>query len=672
MKNHFPLHHALLLTVLAVSPLRADTFTVTRLNNTGPGSLPVVISQANATPGNQTIEFAVSGTITLVAPLVTITNSLTINGRVGSPVVISGGGTTPVFTFAAGTTNILNQLTIANGITSGSGAAVNNAGTLLVSGCLFTNCQAPNGPGGAIGNGGTMTIAASTFSGNQAAAGGAIYNSGGMAVADSQLLTNQAGSGGAISSSGSMTVSDSQLLGNQAGSGGAIYNTGQARIERSRLSENTTMEGYGGAVFNSGQFTASSSTWSHNRAQGVSGTVGGDAGENCGGGGGGGGSGAFGGAIYVDSGSLMLTNCTISENASQGGQGGNGGAINISWLSAWMGGNGGSGGGGGGSGGSGASTILPNEYYATPGGGGAFGAGGGGGGAGAEYDAGGAPLPSLYPYGKAGGAGGFGAGYGGYGGRATNSLIGAATMGYGGEGGSGLGGGIFCRSGSVAIVSSTICQNDASGGNGGVLGGWASGIQQGLNGTGVAGGIYNYGATVFLLNTIIANNSTPSTNTDLSGAFVSSGYDLIGNSQGATGLSINDYQDVPADLGPLQDNGGPTLTCALLQGSLAIGGGTSVGAPATDQRGVLRPQGSNFDIGAVEFVSVPVIAAPLSEHGAGYLLSTILDTTNAYQIQGSTNLAAWIELTNCPSGGSLRVLDAATNFDRRFYRAVIP
>jgi CSLREA domain-containing protein len=61
-----------------------------------------------------------------------------------------------------------------------------------------------------------------------------------------------------------------------------------------------------------------------------------------------------------------------------------------------------------------------------------------------------------------------------------------------------------------------------------------------------------------------------------------------------------DLQDVAdARLGPLQDNGGPTETQALLSGSPAIdAGGTS--CPATDQRGVARPQGAACDIGAFE------------------------------------------------------------------------
>jgi hypothetical protein len=53
-------------------------------------------------------------------------------------------------------------------------------------------------------------------------------------------------------------------------------------------------------------------------------------------------------------------------------------------------------------------------------------------------------------------------------------------------------------------------------------------------------------------------------------------------------------------LGPLASNGGLTETRALLAGSPALDAGTAVGAPATDQRTVARPQGAGVDIGAFE------------------------------------------------------------------------
>jgi predicted outer membrane repeat protein len=260
---------------LLVTATGVTAFTVTRTNVTGPGSLPVIISQVNATPGDSIIDFAVTGNITLVSPLPTILNSVTINGRVDNPVVISGGGTVPIFSFAAATTNFINHLTLADGnTTSGNGAAVNNAGTLFVTGCLFTNNTAQKGSGGAISNAGTMTIVSSILAGNQAAMGGAILNSGGLAIEDSRLLNNQ------------------------AGNGGAVYNVGSLTIERLTISSDQASM-LGGGICNYGHLTAFCSIFATNRAIGSPGENGlpgynGSSYPNGGGGGGGGGGGALG------------------------------------------------------------------------------------------------------------------------------------------------------------------------------------------------------------------------------------------------------------------------------------------------------------------------------------------------------------------------------------------
>jgi hypothetical protein len=62
-------------------------------------------------------------------------------------------------------------------------------------------------------------------------------------------------------------------------------------------------------------------------------------------------------------------------------------------------------------------------------------------------------------------------------------------------------------------------------------------------------------------------------------------------------------------LGPLADNGGSTLTMALLPGSPAIDTGVDAQCPSSDQRGTTRPQGSHCDIGAYEY-EFPVSPTP--------------------------------------------------------------
>jgi hypothetical protein len=89
-----------------------------------------------------------------------------------------------------------------------------------------------------------------------------------------------------------------------------------------------------------------------------------------------------------------------------------------------------------------------------------------------------------------------------------------------------------------------------------------------------------------------------------------SDYNLIGDGSGMTGLSngvsgnLVGSADNPIDplLGPLADNGGPTLTHALLPGSPAIDAGNNAYATDWDQRGPGYPRIVNgiIDIGAFE------------------------------------------------------------------------
>ena len=60
--------------------------------------------------------------------------------------------------------------------------------------------------------------------------------------------------------------------------------------------------------------------------------------------------------------------------------------------------------------------------------------------------------------------------------------------------------------------------------------------------------------------------------------------------------------DLPANLGPLANNGGPTQTHDLLTGSAALNAGDAAfaGDPTTDQRGLPRVANARIDIGAVE------------------------------------------------------------------------
>lgn len=162
----------------------------------------------------------------------------------------------------------------------------------------------------------------------------------------------------------------------------------------------------------------------------------------------------------------------------------------------------------------------------------------------------------------------------------NNSTIANNTAGTGSEGG-----GIYTKSGTITLNNSTLSGNSAA----------------------VGGGVYNNGSTVNSANSIIAKNTAASGGPDFFGIIASQGYNLIGDTTDNSGETANDLINVDPQLGPLQNNGGATLTMALLAGSPAIDAGDPAFNPTaftppllTDQRGSPRVSNGRVDIGAYE------------------------------------------------------------------------
>jgi hypothetical protein len=190
-----------------------------------------------------------------------------------------------------------------------------------------------------------------------------------------------------------------------------------------------------------------------------------------------------------------------------------------------------------------------------------------------------------------------------------------------------FGGGLFNdKVGPAALTNCTLSGNSAARDGGGIFNLrlltvtnatiTANRADADFDNSGQGGGI-NSAATLRLRNTIVAGNfhGAASGRDDIFGAAEASAFNLVGDGTGLTGISNNDANGnlvgtalAPLDprLGPLQDNGGPTRTHALLAGSPAIDRGLAPGvAPDTDQRGVSR-QGPP-DIGAFEFLPPPPV-----------------------------------------------------------------
>ena len=147
------------------------------------------------------------------------------------------------------------------------------------------------------------------------------------------------------------------------------------------------------------------------------------------------------------------------------------------------------------------------------------------------------------------------------------------------------GGALFATDGTVAISNSTIVGNNSPGGT-------AGGLM-----------VATFGApvSVTIADSVIADNGTYNCQVEGGGAAVltSLGGNVTTDPSCAPIASDQDVGPSGALVDALADNGGPTLTHALLAGSPAID--AAVGAcPATDQRGVTRD--AVCDVGAFEFV----------------------------------------------------------------------
>jgi uncharacterized repeat protein (TIGR01451 family) len=197
-----------------------------------------------------------------------------------------------------------------------------------------------------------------------------------------------------------------------------------------------------------------------------------------------------------------------------------------------------------------------------------------------------------------------------------------------------LGGGIYSTSPdanctgtpSVTIHNSTISGNSATVASGGIRN--LNGLMEITNSTitnntaQIAGGVASFNDVLTCTrigNTIVSGNSggdVAASGTDQ--RFFSLGNNLVGTAGANVNFALEFNQ--PGDqvnvsnplVAALGNYGGTTQTHALLPGSPALNAGNNAGAPATDQRGIARPQQDTVDIGAYE--------------SRGFVLSTVSGT----------------------------------------------
>jgi predicted outer membrane repeat protein len=442
---------------------------------------------------------------------------------------------------------------------------INGGGTVEISGSDGTRILN-------VSAGGTLTLSNITIShawwGN--GDGGAVANfDSTLNVNKSRFLYNATGangSGSAIWSSGALNITDSEF-GYNTGGGGAVKplsSGGVTMITGSNFHDNQSTAsgggGYGGAmqVFDGPSVTISNSTFINNKA------------------------GVDGGAIYVTGNSTLTVkdNSTLTSNSALSGRGGaiaNSGNLTLANI-----------------------TVSGNSAYRAGGG---------------IINLGTADLTNVTVNANASTQDAAG----GIENRGTISLTSVTLSSNLAEFYSGGG---MTNFGTATLTNVTISGNSAprSGGGGIYNDSHLTLTNVTLSGNSASanlgGGIYNEnGATIQVTNTIVEKSSGG--NCGLHGSWQSANnlsddgtcY-FTPNASGA--LQHDNVTDLI--LGPLANNGGPTQTHMPQAGSRAIDNGTGgFGAPPTDQRGTKRPQGPQYDVGAVEVVQ------PLVENGHPYV-----------------------------------------------------
>ena len=188
-------------------------------------------------------------------------------------------------------------------------------------------------------------------------------------------------------------------------------------------------------------------------------------------------------------------------------------------------------------------------------------------------------------------------------------------------------GGGMQEAGTANLINTTVANNRAAGYGGGIFDSGGATLKTynatiAGNTAAVGGGLATlpfFVASWELRNTLVGDNTAPDSPDvgNFFGSQISQGFNLIENTSGAGAGSFlpSDKLGVDAKLGPLQNNGGPTLTMALLPGSPAIDAGSNANllrGMISDQRGFMARVinggiSATVDIGAYEYATAKAL-----------------------------------------------------------------
>lgn len=609
------------------------------------------------------ITFDCDGTIQLTSPI-SITRDAVLDAS-GHAITLSGSNAVRLFNVNTGVNFTLIHLTMADGRSTNGGAIYNEGGSLMIQNCILTN-NAAVGLAGIAGTNGVGSGNGSSGTEGTDAKGGAIWSTGNLSVIASTFAGNSAvgGVGGAGGAGGGIGYGGTAVAGS-GGNGGAGSNA------------------LGGAIWNAGKLAITNSTFVTNRASAGAGGVGGIGGASyygaagSGAAGGSGGS-AYGGAIY-SMGELVFVGTTFTTSRTLGGAGGGGGKSGYPVASSvtGVGGDGSFGGsaegaaiwsagfvlglsstfdqsealGGNGGAGGGAQTSTATGY--RPGAGGFAGPAFGG----ALRNAGTATLINVTIVSNliAGGTGGD---------RGAGPFDLGKTPGRGGD----TRGGALQNTGDAQLLHCTIAGNLARVGVGG-RGFYWSQVIFGADGNASGSSLSTVPFGLTLANTIVSGIAS---NAACEVWMNDGGHNLCSDNSAALSAPGSRNNTDPM-LGPLTNNGGPTLTMALRPGSPAINAGDNASCPPTDQRGVPRPFAGACDIGAFEYTYWMLTAAV----SPGNVMAVHAWGTpgEICRLLASTTLTNWVPIATNTIGADGKTvfqgnLDAGV--PQRFYKTITP
>ena len=262
---------SILMIILIFSSLSASaaTLSVSNNNDSGAGSLRQAV--IDATSGD-TINFSITGTITLTSGQILIDKNLTIIGPGSSNLAIDGNNNDRIFYISLNRTVTIFGLSLQNGESTDYGGAIYNEGTLTINNSSLSGNHTTSSGGAINNNFGTLTINNSSLSGNIADAySGAIRNYDTVTVNNSTISGNSAGnSGGAMYNAGTLTVNNSTISGNSAVNGGGGFRNVAGHtitINNSTVSNNSASSGGGIIVY--GTVNVNNSIISGNTAPGT-------------------------------------------------------------------------------------------------------------------------------------------------------------------------------------------------------------------------------------------------------------------------------------------------------------------------------------------------------------------------------------------------------------------